>query len=107
MTNGLTARRLMVAVLACACVSLAVAWPAWRTVLAQVGGYDSSFLGCAGKAGELRVVIVGGPEVSPSDLGAECAMVLNAIDRACEIAAETQSADQKLGTLFRITCSGR
>ena len=49
MTNGSTSRRLVVAALAFACVSLAVMWPTWRTALAQLGGYtgNSGFIACA------------------------------------------------------------
>ena len=109
MTNGSTARRLVVAALALGCVSLAVLWPTWRTALAQLGGYpdvDSSFLGCVNKAGGMRVVLAEGDDVtSVISLGSSCADALNnSALSTCEIATETQSADQGFATLYRITC---
>ena len=99
------ARRLIVAVLALACVGLAVMWPTWRTVLAQVGGYGSSFLGCGTDgSGGFVVVLADGPEAV--DLGASCAEALNSLD-GCTIEAESQAIDPKrqhAGALFRYTC---
>ena len=106
MRNGSIARRLVVAALALACVSLAVMWPTWRTVLAQVGGYpgdESSFLGCAtNKAGDLVVVF-------PSGLaGPDCSIVLNDAGLAgCKIEKQTQEIDLsrgEFGAMFHITC---
>ncbi len=111
MTNGSTSRRLVVAVLALACVSLALMWPTWRTVLAQVGGYGdtSSFLGCASKSGNLRVVLTEGVDVAGIGVGGSCAAALNDGSLiGCAIEEQTNAIDltkpTRFGTLFHITC---
>ncbi len=103
MTNGSTSRRFVVAALALACVSLAVMWPTWRTVLAQAGGYDSSFLGCVGSSGNLIVVLASGPD-APVSFGGDCADALNSLDASCDIVTETRAAEPGFGVLIRITC---
>ena len=103
-------RRIFVVALAVGGVSLAVMWPTWRTVLAGVGGYDTSFLGCVtdddNEDQSFVVVFVDGPDVSLAFLGGSCADALNSLS-GCSIDFESQTIDpkeQKSGTMFRMTC---
>lgn len=105
-----TARRLVVALFSLACISLAVMWPTWRTVLAQVGGYpgeESSFLGCStNRAGDFIVVFATGPDTPGGAVGADCATTLNNVAfSGCQIVQEDQSIESKVfGAMFHITC---
>jgi hypothetical protein len=81
-------------------------WPTWRSVLAQVGYFDSSFLGCTtDRAGNFVVVFSSGPD---APVGVDCAAALNDPSLLnCEIEQESQAIDLSrgdFGAMYRIEC---
>ena len=108
----LTARRLIVAMLAVACMGLALMWPTWRPVLAQVGGYSFpggySIFGCAtDSSGQWFWVVKDGPYAEKFKLTDTCIEVLDKVFSSCKIVKETQAIDptnKTFGIVYQFTC---
>ena len=100
-----TARRLVVAVLAFSCVSLAVAFPGWRANLAHAG---YSYLGCAEDrdTGDFNVVLSDGdPTIATG--GACDAGLSNLLAEPCSVVAEDQFVTDRspsFASFYRLFC---
>ena len=97
MTNSSTSRRLVVATLAFACLSLAVMFPAWRGNLAQAGGY--SIMGCEMKRGGTFDVTMSDAsgDAPQAVVGESCAQEIERFND-CQLLSEGQFSD---GGFFR------
>lgn len=102
-----TARRLVVATLAFACLSLAFTFPAWRANLAHATGY--SYLGCAEDpaSGEFSVVMSDGDVLAT--LGGACDDELSTLLATCSVVAEDQFVSQgrkapSFSAFYRLFC---
>ena len=89
-------------------INLSAISPQWSEVLAQVGGYDSSFLGCitTSKGGFVSTLSTG-PDAPDIVTHTSCADALNSTTYGCTISKETLAVDPKtgaFGALFRIEC---